>query len=107
MNQGGVEDWLKQCDRLYPPKRQGMFQPKISVKTQILELNNKVPHTCLTCWWLQFRNGNSNRACVYDYYNSEKLPFKKLPEVCSWLCLGYRVDPEALNRQQGIMGIVM
>lgn len=93
-NQGGVEEWLKKC----PEKKW----------RKIMELSDSVPHHCLTCWWLQFKEGKPNRGCRYDDFNSEKLPFKDAGGVCGWTCLGWRVDPEArTKRVQGIQGFVM
>jgi len=103
MNKGGVEEWLAQCSRKYPKT---LFSRK-TTKDQVLELAAQVPHHCLTCWWLQFHEDHPNRGCVYDSFNLEKLPFKRVPEAQTWLCLGWRVDPEARSRVQGFQGFIM
>lgn len=90
MNKGGIDEWLKQA----PPEKQQL----------ILTLARRVQHNCLTCWWLQFGEGKPNRGCKYEQFNKEKLPFKMIPEKLTWVCKGWRVDPDALNRCGGIAG---
>lgn len=93
MNKGGVDEWLKACPE--------------SKSAEVLALAKTVPHTCLTCWWLQFKEGMPNRGCRYEEFNKEKLPFQMIPEAATWNCLGWRVDPEVHKRVQGFQGFVM
>jgi len=90
MNVGGVEEWLKQC----PEKK----------RKQIMQLAFQVPHTCFTCWWLQFNPDSKTRVrgCKVP-----ELKFRKIPEGLTWRCQSWRIDPDAQNREQGTAGFVI
>jgi hypothetical protein len=85
-NKGGVEEWLKTVGTRHD---------------ELMDLNSRVPHNCYTCWWLQFKEGSSNRVCT----KPGKLNMK-VEAAGVGTCYDYRVDPNALNRAQGISAYV-
>ena len=103
-NEGDLTEWLKRCPA--------------SFREEILTLMEDVTLHCYTCWWFQFSDVNSNRACKYGTFDgdSEMIDCDKCgknhyrgflhPNKSDNGCDGWRLDPWARRRASGLHGVV-